>query len=321
MKALAIDLGGSHASCAIIEDRTIVASTAVSTEGSQGLKPALPLLSRTLTELAHRSGLAMDDFAGLAFSFCGIVNTSEGRVTSTNQKYDDAPGLNLRAWAGGEFGLQLSIENDARMAMLGEYYAGAAQGYEDVVMFTLGTGIGGAAMIGGRPLRGKHFQAGCLGGHFPALFNGRKCTCGAIGCAEAEAAGWSLPLVCREWPGIETSALRQGEVNFEKLFRLAEAGDPIALAIRERCLNVWAANTVASIHAFDPEVVVFGGGVMRSADLIIPYIQEYVSKHAWTPWGKVQVRAAALGNNAGLLGAVPLLAEADVERGAAASVS
>jgi glucokinase len=74
-------------------------------------------------------------------------------------------------------------------------------------------------------------------------------------------------------------------------------------------LNVWAADAVGLVHAYDPELIVIGGGVMRSGDVIIPYIESYVQKHSWTPWGKVQVRAAALGNNAALLGAVPLLSD------------
>jgi glucokinase len=310
MKALSIDLGGTHATCAIINDRQVLSTEVVYTNSAHGLNSVLPLFANTLRNLAKRTGLSLTEFAGVAFSFCGMVNTAESRVTSTNQKYDDATSINLSEWAKREFGLPLRIENDARMALLGEWYAGGAQGFDNVVMFTLGTGIGGAAMIEGRLLRGKHHQAGCLGGHFPALFNGRKCTCGAIGCAEAEAAGWSLPLVCKETPGFEKSALASEEtLGFKQLFNHAAKGDAVAIVVRDRCIRIWSVNTVAAIHAFDPEVVVYGGGVMKSGDIIIPAIQAYVNEHAWTPWGKVQVRAATLGNNAGLLGAVPLLSE------------
>jgi len=310
MKALSIDLGGTHATCAVIQDSQIVASEVVDTDSAHGLQSVLPFFATTLCKLAANSGIHLSEFSGVALSFCGMVNTKETRVTSTNQKYDDATSIDLNAWSQSAFGLKLRIENDARMALLGEWYAGGAQGFDNVVMFTLGTGIGGAAMIEGRLLRGKHHQAGCLGGHFPALYNGRKCTCGAIGCAEAEAAGWSLPFVVKETPGYESSLLaKEPSINFENVFRHAAAGDPVALAVRDRCIRIWSVNTVAAIHAFDPEVVVYGGGVMRSADIIVPAIQSYVSEHAWTPWGKVQVRAAKLGNNAGLLGAVPLLSE------------
>jgi glucokinase len=176
-------------------------------------------------------------------------------------------------------------------------------------MVTLGTGIGGAAMIGGHLLRGRHFQAGCLGGHLPVRLGGRPCTCGALGCAESEASGWALPIIVKDWPGIAASTLNSGEVDFERLFEQATSGDTVALKVREHCLRVWSANAVALIHAYDPEILVYGGGVMRSASSILPSIQEYVARYAWTPWGKVQVKCAELGNNAGIMGAVPLFKE------------
>ena len=170
MKALAIDLGGTHATCAVVNDGTILAEEVVSTDGTQGLNPVLPLFAKTFRNLLQKTGAAANDCLGLAFSFCGLADTRIGRVVSTNQKYDDAVGIDFMAWSQREFGLPLRIENDARMALLGETYAGAARGYEDVVMTTLGTGIGGAAMIGGKLVRGKHAQAGCLGGHLPGAF-------------------------------------------------------------------------------------------------------------------------------------------------------
>ncbi len=310
MKALAIDLGGTHATCAVVEERRILGSRVVTTDGAHGLKSVLPLFTETFREVSKQVGVEPRDCAGLAFSFCGLVDARTGKVVSTNQKYDDAPGLDLVTWCKRELGLPMKIENDARMALLGEWYAGGARGFNDVVMTTLGTGIGGAAMIDGHLLRGKHAQAGCLGGHLPVSFQGRTCTCGNVGCAEAEASGWALPLVAKDMPGFAGSALaKEEEINFEALFRLAAAGDAVAKALRDRCLQVWAAGAVGLIHAYDPEVVVFGGGVMKSADIIVPFVQSYVEKHAWTPWGKVKVRAAELGNNAGLLGAIPLLSE------------
>jgi glucokinase len=119
-----------------------------------------------------------------------------------------------------------------------------------------------------------------------------------------------LPLIVKEWPGIEKSSLASHvEIGFKELFEEARSGDKTAVAIRDRCLNVWAADAVGLVHMYDPEVIVIGGGVMKSGDVIIPYVQDYVSNYAWTPWGKVQVRAAELGNQAGLLGAIPLLTE------------
>ena len=91
------------------------------------------------------------------------------------------------------------------------------------------------------------------------------------------------------------------------MFAAAATGDAVAAAVRDRCLRVWAAGAVAMVHAWDPEVVVVGGGVMKRAAEVLPAIEAHVHAHAWTPWGKVSVRAAALGDAAALLGAVPLL--------------
>jgi glucokinase len=112
--------------------------------------------------------------------------------------------------------------------------------------------------------------------------------------------------VASAWPGFATSAFAARKIDFENLFSCAAEGDAVAREIVDHCLRVWGAAAVAAIHAFDPEVLVYGGGVMQSADAILPFLQEYVQKNSWTPWGTVRVRAAQLGNDAALLGVVPL---------------
>jgi glucokinase len=309
VRALAVDLGGSHATCAVVEDREVRASETVSLEGAEGLAGSLPLIAEALGRAAVAAGVRTSRCRGLALGFCGIVDPAAGRVLSTNAKYEDAPGLDLVAWCRETLGVPLRIENDARLALLGERYAGAAVGFDDVVTMTLGTGVGGVAMIGGRLLHGKHYQAGVLGGHLTAAFDGGACTCGSVGCVEAEASTWSLPRVCRGWPGFETSALHSASrLDFETLFALAEGGDRVAVEVRDRCHRVWAAGAVSMVHAYDPEILVIGGGVMRNAAAVLPFMKEHVHRHAWTPWGRVEVRAAALGGRAAVLGAVPLIA-------------
>ncbi len=306
MKAVSIDLGGSHATLAIVEDKRIHISREMAADSALGLRPLLPIFKTIIFEMLSELGVRTQDCIGLAMSFCAMTNRE--RVVSTNGKFEDAPGIDLVEWCQTEFGLKFALENDARMALVGEWYAGAAQDADDVVMMTLGTGIGGAAMGNGKLFRTKQVQGGCLGGHIPVLFTGRPCTCGAVGCMEAEASGWALPLIAKEWPGFAESKLAKvGKVNFRAVFELADAGDHVARELRDRCLHVWACGTTGLIHAYGPERVIIGGGVMRSAGVIIPYIQQYVDKHAWTPSGKVQVMAASLGNDAALLGAIPLL--------------
>jgi glucokinase len=306
--ALSIDLGGTHATVAIVHGPRLLAVREVTLHHAQDLRPVLDVFAKVIRELLQEAGMSPQECLGVALGFCGLADARSGRVVSTNKKYEDAPGIDFSAWSMQEFGLRFAIENDARMALLGERHAGAARGCDNVVMITLGTGIGGAAMIEGKLLRGKHAQAGCLGGHLPAKVGGRPCTCGAVGCSEAEASGWALPIMAKEWNGFRESALaKQEKLDFRAVFELAVAGDRVSQEIRNHCLQVWATAAVGLIHAYDPELIVIGGGVMRSADVILPYVQQFVHEHAWTPWGKVRIVAAELGNHAGLFGAAPLL--------------
>ena len=220
--AIGIDLGGSHATIALVKDDQILGSRRVSLDSAQPLRPALDVFAKAIRNLLAELHMDAIECEGLALGFCGLADARIGRVVSTNKKYEDAPSIDFDAWCRQEFRLRFAIENDARMALLGERHAGAARGCDNVVMITLGTGIGGAAMIEGKLLRGKHAQAGCLGGHLPAKVGGRPCTCGAIGCLEAEASGWSLPSLAREWPGFSASKLAgQDNIDFKMLF---EAG-------------------------------------------------------------------------------------------------
>lgn len=308
MKALSIDLGGSHAAIAAVEDKAVLASREISVDATDGLGPLLPRLSEISHELLAHLQLRPSNCAGMAMCIAAMVDVESRRAIATNEKFEDAPGIDLSGWCEKEFGLPFALDNDARMALLGEWYAGAARSAKDVVMITLGTGIGGAVMVDSKPLRTGRVHGGCWGGHIPVLFHGRRCTCGAIGCMEAEASGWALPLVAREWPGFRESRLAAAKkVDFRNLFELAREGDRVSVEIRDRCLRIWASGTAGLIHMYGPERIVFGGGVMRSADEILPYIRKYVGEYAWSPGGVPEIVPAALGNHAALLGAVPML--------------
>lgn len=313
MKCFSIDLGGTHATCGLVEDDRILASEVLDIENATNLAEILPRLAESLKRLAGET-IPMHEVAGVAVGLPVIVDFYRGKALGSNGKYVDADQLDLQAWSREALGLPLYLENDARMALLGEAYAGAGRGFENIVMITLGTGIGGVAMIEGKLLRGKHAQAGCIGGHLPVRLEGRTCTCGAIGCAEAEASGWSLPMLVREWKDVEESPLsRCVNVGFREVFAEAAHGDSVAREIRDHCLRVWATVTVGLVHAYDPEIVILGGGVMKSADAVLPYIESRVQKYAWTPWGKVKVHAAELGGDAALLGAIPMVSEGKLQ--------
>jgi len=308
LTALAIDLGGSHAACALVRDGGIVASKSIPAHYGKGLGGLLPAINETLFELLRDAKVVSAQCSAVVMGFPGIAVARERRVVATNAKFDDAPNLDLAGWFKGAFGLPFLIENDARLALLGEAAYGAARGAEDAVMITLGTGIGGAAMLGGKLVQSKHGLAGTIGGHLPLNMSGRQCTCGNIGCAESEGSTFFLPVVYREQPGgAEGSLANRDGIGFAELFVAAEAGDKPAMTALQHCMRAWAVLTVGLIHMYDPEVVVIGGSVMKREAEILPKLQQYVKEHAWTPNRTVPLRVAELGSNAALLGALPLV--------------
>jgi glucokinase len=119
-----------------------------------------------------------------------------------------------------------------------------------------------------------------------------------------------LEQICRNHEQYHHSSLSTlPQIKYREVFLHAEHGDKCAVYIRDRSLRVWASAVVSSIHAYDPEVVVLGGGIMGAADSILPVMTEYVRRHAWTPWGEVVLRRASLGNEAPLFAAQSLFSE------------
>jgi glucokinase len=239
---------------------------------------------------------------GISLALPSLVDVSTARVMDEYGKFSDAVGVDFRTWAQEEFGLPLAMENDARMAMIGEWMHGAGKDCDDLVMITLGTGIGTSVVLDGRVVRGKHGQAGCLGGHTAVRYDGRLCTCGNIGCAEAHASSSRLMEILNEEPSFLDSALSKlKNPDYKAVFELAEKGDACALVVRDKSLEVWSALAVTLVHSYDPERVIIGGGISKSSDVIVPYMQDFIDRHARTPWGQVEVFAASCGNDAALV--------------------
>lgn len=200
MYTLAIDLGGTIIKAGLLNGKQLIASCTEQATSKNGLKNNLPVIDSMIFGLLKENNLSVAEVLGIVFSFPGLVDSLRNRVISTNKKYDDAPVIDLPRWAKETWNLPFYLENDARMALLGEWKYGAGKGFDNIVMVTLGTGIGSAVLIEGKLLKGKHFQAGNLGGHFTVNFNGIICTCGNRGCMEAEASTWRLPELIKSNP-------------------------------------------------------------------------------------------------------------------------
>ncbi|MBS1745893.1 MAG: ROK family protein [Bacteroidetes bacterium] len=303
-----MDIGGTKIKTGLVDHDKIICTAVIDAESSNGLKDKLKFIEQTVNELMLQNAVDKNKIKGVGISMPGIVDSMQKRVLSIDNKFNDVVELDLNEWVKNTWHTKLEIENDARCALVGEWQYGKGKGYNDVVLMTIGTGVGSSAVIEGKVLRGKHFQAGCLGGHFTINIHGTACNCGNIGCVETEASTWNIENIARNNAGWSESNLAlEKHVDFENIFRLAKAGDGLAKILRDRCVEVWSAAAVNLIHAYDPEVLIIGGGVMASADFIIPYIQQKTDAHAWTPWGKVKIAAAENINAAALLGAAWLV--------------
>ncbi len=310
MTSLAVDFGGTRIKLGVIQAGRAVAVEVIPADSAEPLSARLEDVAQALENLCAARALKCSDCAGVAFAYPSIVDTREARILDHFGKFGDARELDLRQWSRERLGLPLAIENDARMALIGEWQYGAGRGSDNCVMITLGTGVGVAAVLEGKVVRGAHGQAAILGGHTTIELYGPACVCGNVGCVELAASTTGIERLARQREDFAGRMLAgESVVDYAAIFRCAEAGDACAIALREHSLAVWSALAVNLIHVFDPDRIILGGGVMRSEKFILPAVRGHVARHAHTPWGRVQVVASELGDQAALVAGEWLLKE------------
>ena len=301
--SIGIDLGGTRIKLGLLQGNQLLEKRVIDAKSDLGLQANLPGVELAIDEMLDNNALVAANLSGIGLSFPGLVDHTNKKIISTNKKYDDGPDLRLADWAGQKWNSRFYIDNDARMAAVGEWKFGAGRGSNDIVMVTIGTGIGSCAIIDGHLLRGKHFQAGCLGGHFTVQYQGNLCTCGNLGCVEAQASTWNIEQMVKNDANFADSELSLAKkIDFQSLFEVSARGDELATRTKIECMKIWSAGVINLIHAYDPEIVILGGGILNSKDEIVPFIQEAVSKHAWCPWGAVEVKASELMDDAAVFG-------------------
>jgi glucokinase len=301
MPTAALDLGGTRIKFGLVENGQLLASANVEVPSSESFAAVLPIIEREIGKMLAETGHT--NIEGIGMAFPTIVDSDRKRLLYKYVKYNDANDLDLTDWAMKKWAAPLAMENDARAALVGEWQCGAGQGVDNLVMVTIGTGFGSGALINGRLIKGSHYLAGNLGGHSILNFDGVTCNCGNTGCVESEASSWALPHILKRQEGFENSAYNKGEKqDFEAVFRLAEKGDPFSIKVRDHCLDVWATAVLNLIFAFDPERIIIGGGVMKSADVILPFIKNKIKHAAWLPADAFEVVEASQPDWAGVLG-------------------
>ncbi len=309
---IAIDLGGTNIKAGIVDERgRLLEQSSTPTMAHEGPDAVVDRIAGAARELRSR---VPGGLAGIGIGAPGPLHPTSGLIYMTPnmpgwENYSLGDGIKART------GLEVTVENDANCAALGENWLGAGRGARTMILLTLGTGIGGGILINGRPVNGLEMAAGEVG-HTVINFNGPKCGCGNHGCLEAYCG--TAGIISRAWEYLEkpgtVSVLRDwvGEDRFkltpEMLSRAAGDGDGVALSVLRETGRLLGVGIVSLVNLFAPERVVMGGGVAAAGEVLLGAIREEVRRHALPPANEqVRIVPAELGNNAGMIGAAALL--------------
>jgi glucokinase len=312
MHAVGIDIGGTKIAGALVDESgRIVREARVPTPETYGddIIDAVVALVSELTEGAEAIGVGV--------AAAGFIDADQATIAySPNIGWRNEP---LKAKLEAKITLPVILENDANAAGWAEFKFGAGRGTKNMIMLTIGTGVGGAVIADSRLLRGGFGIGGELG-HIRIVPDGLLCGCGAHGCIEQYGSGTALLKSARllaDGGTDEGATLRKlrdqaGELSGDQVYEAILQADPGALRLL-RELGQWLGETVASLTAvLDPEVVVIGGGVSAAGDLLLDPIRkaylENLPARGFRP--ELSVKAAEFVNDAGVIGAADLVRSA-----------
>ncbi|MCS6802322.1 MAG: ROK family protein [Chloroflexota bacterium] len=302
MAVLAIDLGGTWVRLALFReaDAPPARVTRFATQPEDGFERVLDRIAEAARALRAGEPISC---AGLAAP--GPLDPARGVLLRPP---------NLRGWpAEAPIGAALSerigvpvfVDNDANVAALGEWRAGAGRGVDHLIYFTVSTGIGGGVILGGRVVHGAHGYAGELG-HMVIQADGPPCLCGGRGCLETLASGTAIARLARERLAAGEPSRLTPDATAAEVFAAAAAGDRLAAAIVERAMWHLGIGVVNALHLFDPALVILGGGVTNAGRLVFDPVARAVARLAMPAFRHTPVVRAALGDDAGLYGAAAL---------------
>jgi glucokinase len=301
---LGIDIGGTNVKAALVsEDGALLSFLSSSWSGG-------PAGDAVATAAALRASLCEGhpeaEVIACGVGSAGLVDSESGvvRMSPNLPEWRDVP---LRRMFEEALGLPTRLENDANAAAYGEFASGAARGSTNAVVVTLGTGIGGGIIVGGRLYRGRSF-AGEVG-HMTVDFHGEACPCGNSGCLERLA---SAGAIVRGASGLlesgRESVLEQGpELTAERVAEAASDGDAVAVEALSAAGRALGAGLATLGLVLDPDVIVLGGGVAAAGETLFEPAREEFSRRAYIGGAELTpIVPAELGNTAGVVGAALL---------------
>ena len=310
MYRIGIDLGGTNIAVGIVNERhEIVAHTSVPTLAHRAPRAVIRDMGDAVRAALDQAGLTAGDCASIGVGSPGTCDSERGVVVRAyNLGWHEVP---VCAMLTERFGIPARLSNDANCAALAETVAGAAIGCRNMVLITLGTGVGGGIIIDGKIYAGMR-SAGAELGHTLLVLDGESCTCGRRGCWEAYASATALirqtGQAAMKHPESLLAATPAEDITGRTVFDAADRGDAGAQAVIDRYCQDVAAGLTDLVNALAPEMILLGGGISRQGERILGPIREYVATHCFGQrQGAIPVIAEAkLGNEAGIIGAAAL---------------
>jgi glucokinase len=295
---LGIDIGGTAVKLGLVTETGLVTAREEASVCADGYEtPILTSVLAAAQAFLRRQAVQPAQLAGIGVSATGQIDSSRGVVAGTCGNLPGWVGAEIQTTLEDAFGLPVTVANDANCMCLGEAWVGAARGYTDVIGVTLGTGVGGGVLTGGRLLEGARGLGGELGHYRTHALDGVECTCGASGCWERYAATTALVRAA--------SALEPELDDGRKIFAAAAAGDKRIQWVLDGWLDEIAEGLAGLVHIFNPQLILIGGGVSAQQQLLIEPLAARVRAAVMPAFAEgLEVRAAALHNDAGLVGAV-----------------
>ena len=306
---LGLDLGGTNIKAGVVDDdgRTL-SSISEPTRADLGSEVGLATLVGAANRAVEVSGVDWADILAIGLGAAGTIDAGNGCIVEAANlplwnRFPIAPRLEER------LGRPTILVNDANAAAFGEYWAGAGRSTESLALFTVGTGIGCGIVESGRILEGRHGLGGEYGHITIQMDGGRPCSCGRIGHLEAYASANSL---VRRAIEVRTSGqdsslwdyLASDTLDSRVIARCAAEGDRLAARLMRETARYLAIGASTVMHTIDPDLVLFGGGMIAAGSGFLEEIREWVQVHAFpTAWTSTRVEFAELGGDAGFIGA------------------
>ena len=311
MHYLGIDLGGTNVAAAVVDrEGTILGKVSLPTPRT-GAEAVADQMAAAARAAAEKAGVPLEQVESVGIGSPGTIEPEQGLIRFwSNLNFVDVP---LGGLMETRLHKKIYLENDANAAALGEYAAGAGKGSQSMVAITLGTGVGGGAVLNGKLYTGFNY-AGMEVGHFVIEYGGRLCTCGRKGCFEAYCSATALIKRTREvMEEHPDSLLWQLAGSLEGVdgrtpFDAAAQGDAAAGKVIDEYVNYLGCGVASLVNIFQPEVFCIGGGPSAQGETLMAPVRYILNRedYARNSVRRTRLVRAALGNDAGIIGAALL---------------